>query len=76
MFEYVKWVLTYMKWPYELPIYINNSPQTFDIHTISVAVAIVPFQKAGKADGIVCSKACLHRNIPSFVGFCNNFVCR
>lgn len=41
--ECVNMVLTYMKWPNELPIFINNSPQTFDIHTIAVAIAIVPF---------------------------------
>ena len=46
--ERVKWFLTYMKWTNELSIFINNSPQTFDIHTVAIAVAIVPFQKADK----------------------------
>ena len=41
--ERVKWFLTYMKWTNELSIFINNSPQTFDIHTVAIAVAIVPF---------------------------------
>lgn len=73
--EHVKWFLTYMKWTNELPVFINNSPQTFDIHAVAVAVSIIPFEKAGKADGIVSSKACLHRNVPSFDVFCYNFVC-
>ena len=64
-----------MKWTNELPIFINNSPQTFDIHTITIAIAIVPFQKTGKTNCAVSPKARLHPDMPPFDGFCYIIIC-
>ena len=64
-----------MKWSDELSFFVNDGPQTFDIHTIAIAVAIVPFQKTGKANCAVSPKARFHHDIPPFDGFCYILIC-